>query len=483
MQAAPRTPLQVTKFHIKNLTSSSLKKRKFKEQDCKYCFRFKFNRQQLEAHLKASENCQLLYQREWKLNSIEGVLMKIYRCLSCTEKGNFQLKRHLNENENCFKFYKERYKVKSWEEIKSKMFNYTRSAHASRSSAKRKLENNLMISKKKSSITTIECLNKFRQETAFSNYRLCISCEQHFMQSGAIEVLPEDEKYTEFELENKASLKRLNKFWICHLCLASSKKIESKYSTPKMSVYEEDGRKIIYPSSEEQTDDIEISMDTLIMIAKNCSAVTVQPNNFSLKMYVLEEPSNKILTTHYDARLSKFYQRKLNFDTYEGVIDNNEQRILSSAMPVYDDSNIKFSDSWHNKKRSTLYSYFHQNGQFAIAYNFDIELDNIETISTLLLCGGRVITVEYIGNENDEYVRKYFIHDHTNSQMCTPSCIKTEVKNIGVNLPVKCIPTYLSSVSQKQSAFIECLIKNKNFALNSEHYYSGIDFHLDGRAR
>ena len=39
------------------------------------------------------------------------------------------------------------------------------------------------------------------------------------------------------------------------------------------------------------------------------------------------------------------------------------------------------------------------------------------------------------------------------------------------------------SLSQKQSCFVEELMKNKNFSLYSENYYCGIKFYLNGSAR
>ena len=410
-------------------------------------------------------------------------MVKLYRCLCCSGTGNFQLKKHLHQNPRCFKYYQGKFEVQSYEEIKSKLFNLSRQSHLSRSKVSRKLENAIHRDKKKNAITVTECLNKFRQQTALSNYRLCISCLQFFMMSGAIELKPDDETFKKFDLQNKQELKRQNKFWMCLFCLGSQKPSSENYSLPKMKSITIEGRKVLYPSNGVQNDEIEIDMNTLVLSPRNSSALGYKPDNFALKMYVIQNPTNKTFTTHYNSRLSKFYHRRINAETYDGVINEEDPRMLLSLNPIYDDSVIRNSDSWKKKKRSTLYSCFSQFGQMSIGFNFNIELKNIETIATSLLCTGRVITIEYIGNEEDEYERNYFLHSHSNTEECSSTCVRTELVNIDVPLPAKYIPNYLSSVVQKQSAFVENFLKCNNFPLASDDYYCGINFRLNGMAR
>ena len=50
--------------HSKFLSSSSLRKKRFKPSHCKYCPRFRNNRQQLEEHLIQSDICLSLYLRD-----------------------------------------------------------------------------------------------------------------------------------------------------------------------------------------------------------------------------------------------------------------------------------------------------------------------------------------------------------------------------------------------------------------------------------
>lgn len=99
----PSTPTQSTSprsirrmiRYTRILSSSSLKKKQIKSVACRYCNRFKFGRKQIEDHLNQFEVCLALYEREFKVKSLDAVLSKMFRCISCGAQGNFQLKRHL----------------------------------------------------------------------------------------------------------------------------------------------------------------------------------------------------------------------------------------------------------------------------------------------------------------------------------------------------------------------------------------------------
>ena len=97
---APSSTGRRSKLIIRNLSSSSLKRKVTKPVHCKYCSKFKSNRKHLEEHLRIYETCSLLYQRELKVTELDAVLVKIFRCLGCSKTGNFQLKTHLGKPSN-----------------------------------------------------------------------------------------------------------------------------------------------------------------------------------------------------------------------------------------------------------------------------------------------------------------------------------------------------------------------------------------------
>ena len=481
--SALTTPSRMTQLKIKHLSSSSLTKRLVKSSNCRYCQKFQFSRSQIERHFQQSPTCFLLYQRQFKISSLDGILLKVLKCISCSATGNFSLKVHLENNGKCLKFFKERLNCDSWDNIKSKIFNLTRASHSSRSSLNRKFETLKSTTKKKESITMIEALNSYRLDTSFGNYRFCVLCLQFYCQSGAVEVTSNHEKYRELDLINKPSFRRMNRHWLCNKCIATSSTTEDRFSQPKLKTVEIDGKNILIPCEDVQSTDIQVTVNTLILCPKNPSAVKHSPTNFVVKFYVIQDHSNKTLTTHYNNRLAKFYKRKCFCDTYEGVIASSDRKEVSSLSPIIDDSMIRGSDTWITKKKNTIFSSFTQFGQLAFAFDCEVEFTNIETIATCILCSGQVVTVEYEGDRQDEYHRRYVLHNHKGElDACPQDCIQTELTTSDLDFVPKYIQTYLTNVSQKQAAFIQHFVKCKSFSLNSEDFYCGIDFDDSGIA-
>ena len=114
------------------------------------------------------------------------------------------------------------------------------------------------------------------------------------------------------------------------------------------------GYKILVPCQDIQNNNTEIDMETLVLVPKNSQAVKIRPDNYSLNMYDLQDLDNKIISTHYQSRLSKYHQRKMNCETYEGVISNRLTKEIAALTPIVDDSKIRYSDAWHSKKRNTI---------------------------------------------------------------------------------------------------------------------------------
>lgn len=113
-----------------------------------------------------------MYLREWKVNELDAVLIKIYRCLKCSRTGNFQLKRHLESQRSCFAFYLQRFDVLDWNQLNKKLSNLVKPSQASRSQFRRRLENAEMLRKKRNAKTITDSLNSFNMETSLSCYRL-----------------------------------------------------------------------------------------------------------------------------------------------------------------------------------------------------------------------------------------------------------------------------------------------------------------------
>ena len=115
--------------------------------------------------------------------------------------------------------------------------------------------------------------------------------------------------------------------------------------------------------------------------------------------------------------------------------------------------------------------------------SIDITVDNLESIVTSKVCDGQVITVDYEGDTSGEHKVKYHVHNHDNSVDCDNNCVVTDINIENNVLETNYIPIFISSLSQKQTGFVQEFVNNKNFELFAENYFCGIDFYLNGNAR
>lgn len=363
------------------------------------------------------------------------------------------------------------------------MTNLSRTSYASRTTLQRRLQNAAFAAKKKDAKTLTNSLNDFRKSNAIFNYRLCILCDQFFLNSSAYEISNNDPLYDQHDLGNQLGKRRQYKHWICTVCKSAAKPDEELLSSPILKIIEIDGKKIIYPSQNDVSENLQITMDTLVMTPVVFPGTFTLAKGLSIKIFNNQHPTNEFISSLYKRRLSKFSQRKLASELYDGVIHAPQQNKLNSISRIYDDTMIRKSRSWKSRRRDSIYNQFHQFGQTAIAFNIDISFDNLQTLVTSLLCEGSVITLEFEGNTSDEHQTKYFQHNHNHQVECGNTCVVTEITEVNQSLHPKFIPIYICCVSQKHSSLIENFIKNKNFPFHAEEYFSGVDFYLDGNAK
>ena len=293
--------IRLTKF----MSSSSIKRKQVKSINCLFCVRFRYSRKQIELHLKESKLCEALYLRKFKVTHLDGILIKLFRCLQCGSKGNFQLKRHLETYSICNRFYKQRFGVDDWSQLKNKLQNLTKPSYSSRRGLKRQLVNAAFQSKKKDTKTVTTSLNEFKKSISLANFRLCVLCDQFHLSSSALEITNTDPLFETLDLNNKPQYRRQRKFWICLNCKSSGKKNEELFCQPLMKVFEIENRQILYPTTEDQDDDIEVSRDTLILIPHSLPREQLQGRNFSVHMYKNPDPTNTFISTLYTIRKSK----------------------------------------------------------------------------------------------------------------------------------------------------------------------------------
>ena len=96
------TPLR--KRRRGRLSYSEVKRRKKKDDHCKYCDAMK-SKDLLELHLTHFKNCRHCYFSEYGVVTIDALLLKLFPCLFCEEGGQPQFKRHMESSVECFRSY------------------------------------------------------------------------------------------------------------------------------------------------------------------------------------------------------------------------------------------------------------------------------------------------------------------------------------------------------------------------------------------
>ena len=118
---------------------------------------------------------------------------------------------------------------------------------------------------------------------------------------------------------------------------------------------------------------------------------------------------------------------------------------LNSVSRIYDDSCIRGSEMWLNKRRRGIYSMFEQFGRIALSFSIDIDVNNPETIATSLVCSGQILSLELVGNISNEFRTKYFRHNHDNSIECGNNYQKTEISLQNMQLQFQYIPIFIAN--------------------------------------
>ena len=406
--------------------------------------------------------------------------------VACRVPGTYKFKTHIETYKSCFDYYKSRFKVQNWDELKAKLLSLERPSYSSRSSLKRKLDNAEYSARKRERKSVTDSLNTFRQKSALSNHKLCVVCQQFYLNCSVSEVNNTNPLYEELELSNKKNLSRMGQFWICQVCQSSENRTETSLVTPMMKRIETEGWQILYPVAENiQDEEFDVHIDkTLVFVpynGYNCGNKTEYqiPN-----IYRNPSLTNSLISTLYHNRQTKFALRKLYADLYDGEISSHDNKKLDSISKILDESNIRSSSSWKQKQKRSIVSQFTQYGGASLAFSINVPISTIESVVTSDICNGAVVTVQFDGNSLDEFRTKYFSHNHGNDTTCaSTNCIKTEIKQVDATLETRCIPNFISSIYQKQTLFIEQFVRNQNFELFAEEYFCGIHFSLSGNAK
>ena len=152
---------------INKYLKSPSPKKTLKNSHCNFCSFIANTGQEFEVHLSNSKICRSNYIRNFKINSIESLSVKLFNCMFCNITGNIRLTPHLrNTAFGCIEKYFKKFNVASIEELSKLLEKHRRKFLPSRSKAAARIE----YSSKKSSKedkerckTMTDLLNDFRR--------------------------------------------------------------------------------------------------------------------------------------------------------------------------------------------------------------------------------------------------------------------------------------------------------------------------------
>lgn len=285
--------------------------------------------------------------------------------------------------------------------------------------------------------------------------------------SATTEIKNDHVLYQELNLEENRNLRRMFKYWCCHFCQTSEQTRNVNLSQSLYKTFDFNGVTILYPETDNNQEELVYTANTLILFPKKPVGGSKQLESFSPPLYKLQPLTNQFLSTLYRIREAKFNSRQIFADLYDGNILNTRSKEVGSMAKIIDTSKIRGSVAWKNNQRKALHGLFNQYGFQAISFNMDVDVNNLQSIATSMICSGKVISLDFVGSINDEYSVKYYEHNHDNSEDCSPACIKTLLNFDNLQLESRYLPIFINDLAQKQQAFVESFVRNVNFGLHS----------------
>ena len=504
------------------LTSSSAKRRKRKEADCKFCDE-RIMSFDLLKHLSEEKNCQSLYMKTFKVNSLDQLILKLFSCEVCCERKQINLKNHLLQNQNCLERYRLKFGEESVEKIHKKVAALKRAALPSRSNAARQLDY-VKIKKKreeaKLNMTTVDSLNMFRSNTMIANYKMCVICRSNFSEHGARQLKEDEELFERFKLgeDTNRNLRRFQLFFVCNHCdKDTEEEDEGKFDEPEeneeeivdvnvgnsVSLGEIASGDVIefFPANNaEQTDNDEVEQTLIrMMLPNNLDAIKsikhlekIRSRSDKVsKVFETGTVTRSTISAIYENEVQKYKKADESGDIYNAVIKDFHTKELSYVEKVRSCSRITGSKDWIEKQKMEMKFRQEQFGSLFITLKIELPRSSIDVIATCLLQEGLVITIDKVGSANGEFTNVYTVHmDHLSCTDCSEECENKvdlrdfinnhELDMLGVDN--KLIGTYVSSIHLKLNAFCRSVIQAPASGLYSENFHLLLIFDTRGQA-
>ena len=497
------------KLRRSRLVSSYIKspspKKKIKNHHCFYCQSVLHSPEELEIHLSASDQCLRFYQINCKTNDLMAILVSSNPCFFCKFTSNvFRISSHLNKNPRCLSKYYRKFNVATTDQLLRELEKLKRKLQASRSRAKRKLENDKSNKAKKqekeAKMTKTDCLNQYRRETALVNVRHCVKCAANMSESRAEEVRKEDLPQ---ELENNLELRRFEKYYMCLQCKSSKKgpgEIRSKIEMNKVTV----GEKMMYVPKLQDDEDSNNSQGSVNIqplqtdqVAFPCTVEAlkyIDAKNIKSRatevysIYKVGPLDDKLISIMYENEAFKYRRAQQFGQRFTGVISKPGERLLSSTAKVVMDHFIVGSDSWHDIEKRNKIHRLEQFGSIVCSLHINIPVTCSSLVASSIIQTGTVLTVNFIEGGDGVFETVYLVHNHRSSISCGDSCsTQTLTEYLRDNPQVNTetvqknhLSCFVSSVQQKLNSFIRHFVKCKVSDFYSEDFSFELEFKAGG---
>ena len=509
----PLVNVQVTAVPGANLPDPPVPKRpRLKSSHCKYC-PVESSRAALEEHLIQSDDCKSRYFEDLKVSKIETVLCLLFDCMFCDEGVN-KLASHLKSNQECLDRYCRRFNTSSISGVTKKIISLRREGHNSRRPNARKAENDKINDGKKKSVTVVQAINAHKIETSWSNYRKCVMCGSNFTESTSREINSNNDEDKQFCLRSRPELKRFKKYFVCSDCETNGEAVEDECVSNLVDLrMHRRGLTLSYQPSwnqdddDQTTDNLEVNAEENENPLENVENVTVlfpvsvlcvrddfktrktSKLNVEKKILKCDTFSESLLSECYTTQYSK-YETALNYSKrFTGTIENFQDKVIGNLTQIADDSRIRGSTKWRERKETNMNERIDQTGNSFFHLKITIEKLDEESKATALVISGKTVTCSYVGSDEMSLERQYFVHpDHNCESPCLDNCTIVPLDQYLLEAADddlkshKWASVFNSSCHQKLSSLIRNLLSCVNFQLYSEEMVFSLNFDKAGHA-
>lgn len=175
----------------------------------------------------------------------------------------------------------------------------------------------------------------------------------------------------------------------------------------------------------------------------------------------------------YSTYLAKYLAVKI---FHRGVIKNNLNRTIL-ARCYRSDKFIAGSNEYRERHSNEMKFKFDHNGILGLYIKVSYPMDNLETIASYLVQKNYVVTQDLNGSEENDFKRRYLVHNHKSDVFCNANCVtitldefittRFDMNTIGDDI----IPAYVFSCFQKIREFISRIVKGPTDLEAEEHSF------------